>query len=150
MSDKWVVLALDLYLRRCIKSKKGLVIDIINSHGLARAKYKCPLSHHVECVAICVIHDIIINNRKNPCPLHDDTTSNILIELKYKASQTLKQHCSLTWKSCSWFIWCQEPPNSIENISTLNSKMLWRGHLYLNFDFPVIGNRLTWVGNKWR
>lgn len=57
------------------------------------------------------------------CPLHDDPTSNILIELKYKASQTLKQQCSLTWKSCSWFISCQEPPNSTENISTLNSKM---------------------------
>ena len=37
---KWVAIVLGLYLRRrCTKSKNGLVIGIVNSHGLAWAKW---------------------------------------------------------------------------------------------------------------
>ena len=40
-SDKWVALVLDPHLRRkCTKSKKGLVIGMVNSHGLTWAKWK--------------------------------------------------------------------------------------------------------------
>ena len=40
LGDKWVALVLDLYLRRrCTKSKHGLVIGIIYSHGLTWAKW---------------------------------------------------------------------------------------------------------------
>ena len=77
MGDEWVALVLDPHLnRRCTKSKKSLVIGIINSHGLAWAKWTSTIVFcHIREDRASRFYWLLVWNTKQT-PLHATSFAN--------------------------------------------------------------------------